>query len=137
MREILFRGKHKATGKWCEGNLNICKQGVAIITPDDTLLGCYGQVDPDTVGQYTGLTDKSGKKIFEGDVVEAVLPPTRVQKEFNWGKMEVVFCDAAFSLKGRCQFIPFRSFAPRVEFTVIGNIHDNPELLDGGENNDK
>lgn len=137
MREILFRGKHKATGKWCEGNLNIYKQGVAIITPDDSPLGCYGQVDPDTVGQYTGLTDKNGRKIFEGDVVEAVLPPTQAQKEFKWGKMPVVFCDAAFGLKGRREFIPFRSFAPRVEFAVIGNIHDNPEILDGGDNNDK
>ena len=64
MREILFRGKHKADGKWCEGNLHIDKHGVAIITPDDTPLGCYGQVDPATVGQYTGLTDKNGTKIF-------------------------------------------------------------------------
>ena len=62
MREILFRGKHN--GVWSKGNLIVKKGGVTIITPDDTPLGVYGQVDPSTVGQYTGLTDKNGVKIF-------------------------------------------------------------------------
>lgn len=130
MREILFRGKHKADGKWCEGNLHIDKQGVAIITPDDTPLGCYGQVDPTTVGQFTGLTDKNGKKIFEGDIVRAVLPKSNAIPEFVWPNMVVGFSEGAFTaMRGR-YCTPLYSFAPAVEIEVIGNIHDNPELME-------
>ena len=136
MREILFRGKHKATGKWCEGNLNIDKQGVAIITPDDTPLGCYGQVDPDTVGQYTGLTDKNGKKIFEGDIVD--------MGDNWWDAFGPAGHDSQKTIvhwsEEHCGFDPFANYdcdcgvyIQAERCTVIGNIHDNPELLEGGD----
>ena len=127
MREILFRGKHKATGKWCDGNLHIDKQGVAIITPDDTPLGCYGQVDPDTIGKYTGLTDKNGTKIFEGDVVRLDIAGIIFNAvcKFHSGSFGLVWhymgADRWQSFTGMCH----------VEYEVIGNIHDNPELMEG------
>lgn len=68
-REILFRGKLLNGGEWSYGNLIVKLSDMAIITPDDTPLGKYGQIDPATVGQYTGLTDKNGRKIFEGDII--------------------------------------------------------------------
>ena len=71
MREILFRGKLTANGEWAYGNLDIKPGGkIAVITPDDTPIGKYGQVDPATVGQYTGLSDRDGVKIFEGDICD-------------------------------------------------------------------
>ena len=129
MREILFRGKHKATGKWCEGNLHIDKQGVAIITPDDTPLGVYGQVDPDTVGQYTGLTDKNGTKIFEGDVLRYY---SDYMREFmgdpciaRYGEFNCSCCDGVYGW-----VFEGGDIREHDSHVVIGNIHDNPELME-------
>ena len=65
MREIKFRGKLLNSRKWSYGNLDIKKTGTAIITPDETVLGTYGKVDRNTVGQYTGLHDENEKEIYE------------------------------------------------------------------------
>lgn len=129
MRKILFRGKHNATGKWCEGNLYIDKQGVAIITPDDTPLGCYGQVEPDTVGQYTGLTDKNGVKIFEGDILSAHFdfnnPDVESRTVVEWGNFRWVTHQPGYEPDDITDF-------DKGLWTVIGNVYDNPELI-GGE----
>lgn len=151
MREILFRGKHMDNGQWCEGNLAVRKNGIAIITPDDTPCGVYGQVRPDTVGQYTGLTDKSGKKIFEGDVVRwGCRYDYDCYEESLQHPEEYEGCDPGQDLGiGVVKWFgdegyPAFDIAPN-EFEsnglsylsedcdfvieVIGNIHDNPELL--------
>lgn len=141
MREILFRGKHKSCGKWCEGNLHIDKQSVAIITPDNTPLGCYGQVDPATVGQFTGFTDKNGRKAFEGDCINHHFGPEI--GIIRYGQYRNTFNDDQFAAhigfyvewKGP----QANSLRKDLGFwlsldgvSVIGNIHDNPELLKGG-----
>lgn len=127
MREILFRGKTEK-GEWVYGDL---------LTPDqfgngysiaDHSIASPGQnvfdVIPGTIGQYTGLTDKNGKKIFEGDIVKG-----------SWGTIFVVFYDNSF-LQFRAK--PQSGVERDIDyyqgyngFVVIGNLYDNPELLRG------
>ena len=119
MREILFRGKYDllSSNRWKYLNP---------IELDD-----FDEVIPETVGQYTGLTYKNGTKIFEGDIVNV-----DVDKEFHFNGVYVVtWCQdsASFYLlenekrDGRKQCV-FTSLLLDVS-KVIGNIHDNPELL--------
>ena len=120
MREILFRGKQKNNGLWVHGDLSYHRDGRVFIRcwerlEFDPAYSAY-EVDPETVGQFTGLTDKNGKMIFEGDILE-----------FRRGRTHIVnFEDGAFVFTGTA--IPVR-YADK--FEVIGNIHDNPELLEG------
>ena len=124
MREILFRGK-RPTGEWAEGNLTRIGDYALIGVP----MSPHLSVIPETVGQYTGLT-AHGKKIFEGDIVTGL---------FLFGlsvNAVVTFQDGAFGLEWyRGGIKTFNAFTTicNVEYEVIGNIHDNPELLKGGE----
>lgn len=129
MREILFRGKFTASGMWIIGDLRQHPSGAKAIKGND--MPHIMEVDPDTIGEYTGLTDKNGKKIFEGDIVRAVLPKSNAIPEFVWPNMVVGFSEGAFSaMRGR-YCTPLYSFTPAVELEVIGNICDNPELMEG------
>ena len=152
MREILFRGKLKSNDEWSFGNLNISLRGIVIITPDETPLGKYGQVIPETIGQYTGLTDKNGKKIFEGDIIryadndeyEMYLESIECPEEYEgvdfsqmWTVDEVVYADKigypAFDLNAHdfeCNGLAMLSESGQWFYEVIGNIYDNPELLE-------
>lgn len=122
MREIIFRGKRLDNGEWVYGSLfagfkkcYICPEAIAMYNFDGALcLGGFIEVDPYTVGQYTGLTDKHGKKIFEGDILS-----------LRTGRPHVVrFEDGAFILEDSA--IPMK-FA--IKFEIIGNIYNNPEFL--------
>lgn len=115
MREILFRGKRKDNGVWVEGFYyeDILGNPVILSRPRDFGYADVIDVDPFTVGQYTGLKDKNGNRIFEGDILS-----------LRTGRPHVVrFENGAFVLENTA--IPVR-FANK--FEVIGNIHDNPEL---------
>ena len=147
MREILFRGKRLQGGEWVEGyffksdiNKKERESGKAtmIFTPDcDTFImvpECHNSfmVVSDTVGQYTGLKDKHGKRIFEGDILRWT------GEDGETGKVIVIFAGGSFLLK--CVEVLDAPADPFDEFDrggqtleVIGNIHDNPELLKGGE----
>lgn len=124
MRERLFRGKREDNGEWVEGWVfkTYCKTGI-----QEKGHFKYFNVLPETVGQYTGLTDKNGTKIFEGDIVAGALFWQERPKNGL-----VTFRDGSFGLlwyRGEAeQFNPFTSMC-NIEYEVIGNIHDNPELL--------
>ena len=134
MRTIEFRGKRVDNGEWVYGYVDVMMyNGMAVI---HTETGTFG-VNQETVGQYTGYNDDEGQEIFEGDII-------RYQYEdrdayTGWHGLrevtdEVVFEYSSFRLKNT---YPFNIDSlwdmdnPKVE--VIGNIHDNPELMKGGE----
>ena len=127
MREILFRGKRADNGEWVEGNLFIpdCPDKPTEICIGSNVVRITYEVVPTTIGQFTGLTDKNGTKIFEGDILKNE-KGTIYSGSYN---CEVVFDSGMFFAEG------FVTFSPN-EFKlceVIGNIHDNPELLEAKE----
>ena len=135
MREILFRGKRKDNGEWAEGfflsNDNkayILAQGELTNSLDEgeLLHTCWvHEVDPETVGRFTGLYDKNSRPIYEGDYILAVLPATTLRREFVWPIMPVVYSRGAFGLAdSHGEVTPLCGFAPYVTFEVVGNVHD-------------
>lgn len=129
MREILFRGKRMDDGEWMCGNLTVWSDGGASIDKEPTEASPLYAVIPETVGQYTGLTDKKDVKMFEGDIVSGLFLHSRPVNGV------VAFRDGSFGLlwsrSGVETFWAFTSIC-NVEYEIIGNIHDNPELLKGG-----
>ena len=125
MREILFRGKRVDNGEWVEGCLLYdCEQNESYIAEYFEDKSAYiREVIPETVGQYTGLTDKNGKKIFERDVVKVYLTDGIEIGLIGWSDIDVRFKFA--SPDGTAYGIDVTD-----TLEIIGNIHDNPELLE-------
>jgi uncharacterized phage protein (TIGR01671 family) len=134
MREIVFRGKRTDTGEWvCGDVLNGCvirDTGLSVSTVNmscECEVECRGfRVIPDTVGQYTGLVDKKGVKIFEGDIVLV-----GVDKK----KYIVRFCQGEYLLDADGNNSPLQMrengrLASKNTYylKVIGTIHDKPKL---------
>lgn len=150
MREILFKGKRKDNGEWVEGHLLWYEDGRARIIPRHTDIFCYEndentiqtiayEVIPETVGQYTGLTDKNGKKIFEGDIVHLYAGEHSISryKGIDYNAL-VIFRDGGFcAIDGTEEDYALRRYnfvSQNLYCEVIGNIHDNPELLKEADN---
>ena len=145
MREILFRGKRIDNGEWVYGHYgeytNMRSETIsAMSVPNkNSIYGnlCY-DVDPSTVGQYTGLTDKNGKKIFEGDIVfywcsdiVAVVKFGEYQDSDSTKKAYGYFVEYLEDGKIVQENMDSREKDDEYGCEVIGNIHDNPELLGG------
>ena len=150
MREILFRGKNFG-GEWEYGVPVFC--GVNNELAFMKQMHSYDhQVLPETVGQYTGLTDKNGKKIFEGDIVnvwweqitleqvdnfqkyKAVIEFGNPNHLYSWGWQLNMIDDMPFN-HDILLWVDMEEAGAFIE--VIGNIHDNPELLNGGLDEEK
>lgn len=163
MREILFRGKRVdngecITGYYAKQSNHACFANelkyTHFIYKDvfmDWNLGglCETEVDPETIGQYTGLNDKNGKKIFEGDIIKAYFKPQNF-KNPPYAIGNVIFENGTFKVsvrisknskehklfekEGVTTYSIEHNFLDRhYVLEVIGNIHDNPELLEVAE----
>lgn len=131
-REIKFRGKRIDTGEWVYGNLlqdsGLCFIGKNIeVFKEAPFNECL--VNPDTVGQYTGLKDRNGKEIYEGDIL---LHEERYNLGLFKDYIKVEWEDAGYiatvlnnESKGLVQPLEYCT-----DYPVCGNIHDNPELLE-------
>lgn len=140
MREILFRGKRSDNGNWISGSFHKRANECFIIPLP--IVTSQSKVIPETVGQFTGLTDKNGTKVFEGDVIQF----HKFRYEPDWvgvvsydqcqyvatGKMPLAYEKPKDGEAFYCPFEVAVSGIDKAKITVIGNIHDNPELLEGG-----
>ena len=125
MREILFRGKRLDNGEWVEGGVLCYAEYTAIcVYSDYNNWHEFIEVVPKTVCQFTGLTDKNGVKIFEGDVVDILTE----NEEIGVVKYE----DGGFLVSADGFCVDFHSNINGTDLEVIGNIFDNPELMKGG-----
>ena len=139
MREIQFRGKDVKTGEWRYGYYHFNGFQHIIYTPDDAIQRSY-YVDSETVGQYIGLKDKNGKKIFKGDIVGKEDVYHFIDRE-GWeprtGLWKIIG-EKIDNFTG-CGFEPFSDSenncnhcggrkSPK-DYEIIGNIYENPELL--------
>ena len=136
MREILFRGKRCNNGEWAEGCLirdEFCNTDIPYIGYlSDYDIGAV-EVTPETVGQFTGLTDENGKKIFEGDIVKLKDGNTCVVR---YGRHDLWCCGCCFDSHESVGFYLDEGDGSAYSddnawglVEVIGNIHDQPELV--------
>ena len=147
MREILFRGKRIDNGELVEGAFLNGRDGAFYICPavsdisygdsgNRRRIGCWYKVDPSTVGQYTGLKDKNGKKIFEGDMIKPFDDEIdKMVVEFHYGQFLLcLYGERGYLAEYGCfESEPLSSYGDDIE--IIGNIHYNPEYMKEGADN--
>ena len=128
MREILFRGKRKDNGIWMCGYLFCIWERAYLCWGTTNGVPDMVEIDPETVGQYTGLTDKNGVKIFEGDILGGYLDDNYPE---NQTVMEVVWCNYWWGTKEIGCDPDLLEWEDGEIFEIVGNVFDNPELMEG------
>ena len=132
----LYRAKRKDDGEWVFGGLSYCEKTNAYFITNMgkdhiSYIGFHQEVDSNTICQCTGLKDKNGNMIWENDICRRVLLPTkRIKTNFKIAYVPYKCCISAIDLDG--SNITFLSdyINNQYEVEVIGNIFDNPELLE-------
>jgi uncharacterized phage protein (TIGR01671 family) len=136
MREILFRGKRADNGEWVEGDLDRALFANIDFISYFVKIGerVSFEIISETVGQYTGLTDKNGKKIFEGDILSE-RPPMNETAYMGYVAYDNDAAVYRFMINNDGKYNGVLLGTYSQSYTVIGNTHDNPELLKDGADN--
>ena len=148
-RKIIFRG-YSDIHRQIYGDLKQYPDGDAYITENSDGESLSYQVEPDTIGQYTGIKDSKGNKIYEGDIIQFTVPDGTIRLfVVEWAEEDrklislsgfehdgnpVRICGWCFNWNGFHLYPTVIDGIPDNEkMTIVGNVHDNPELLKGGK----
>lgn len=124
-RTIKFRGKRVDTGEWAYGSLETTWNNKTFIWIPQAPLGLVIEVDPATVGEFTGMVDKAGREIYEGDIC---------QDKYGIGEVRWLQEHCSFVIRTvnpEHRYFSLQSDGQLKSTEIIGNIHDNPELMEG------
>ena len=127
MREVLFRGKVKLPNAYRGYNLSYQNGDwvYGLMNSNEAIRGIF--VNTNTVGQYTGLTDKNGTKIFEDDILQVTYHGDEIGRVYIYYKYAMYLCSVIY---GDIDFDTLGMLNANYQLEVIGNAYDNPELLD-------
>ncbi|MDO5035937.1 MAG: YopX family protein [Porphyromonas sp.] len=135
MNEIKFRAKTVMDGEWCYGYLVYSDETLPKIVRIDRGICRIDDVDDNTIGQYTGLKDKQGNEIYEGDILRP-FDFTHIDKLVVWNSEEARFSVENINWSDYGYMQLSQSYINEFDFWVVGNMHDNPELIKN-KNEDK
>lgn len=144
MRDVCFRGQQNDTGEWRYGSFAQVDGDAFIISPCSKMNEEYGMTVPDcvqvrreTVGEFTGLVDQNGKQVFEGDIVWGGMANTKVHRGVvSFGRYQNWINGDGYDMGFFIEWVDYEYWRKELaywveegEIEVIGNIHENPELL--------
>lgn len=145
-REIKFRAKSVGNGEWVYGDLHLrcLKPHIHTEVLDGTMLSLKYNIISDTIGQFTGLHDRNGKEVYEGDIVSGdneqvdksillVVKYGIVKRHIQGEKLNLCLIPCFYfeEIESKCPLFPILDYPDKPHgMVVVGNIYDNPELLE-------